>query len=92
MLLLLIVFSGYAIIRTAVPPWWVLASFSVVCGSQLHPVRQWMVCVCLMMRTPHCLGTHTQKAGIDSWQVIAVISMVCYYTYGMRETRAARPT
>ena len=23
MLLLLIVFSGYAIIRTAVPPWWV---------------------------------------------------------------------
>ena len=33
-LLLLIVFSGYAIIRTAVPPWWVPACFSDVCELQ----------------------------------------------------------
>ena len=43
MLLLLIVFSGYAIIRTAVPPWWVPASLSGVSGPQFHLVMQWMV-------------------------------------------------
>ena len=86
MLLLLIVFSGYAIIRTAVPPWWVLASFSGVCGPQSHLVRQWMMCVSHDEDTALPSNTGAHKAGVDSWQVADVIGMVCHFMYGMSDT------
>jgi hypothetical protein len=74
-LLLLIVFSGYAIIRTAVPPWWVpvISLIYVGCHGGLR-IEQWFVhfprrTKLTMQRVYRCQGCNCDQYALQcsSW-------------------------
>ena len=86
-LLLLIVFSGYAIIRTAVPPWWVSVCFRGVCGCQRRLVCKWVVHASCDKETASHENKGARMAGAYSEQ-LAVISMPCQFTHDVMIERS----